>query len=425
MVLRRSRIYAALLCFLLQEGSWSWTTKSMTATQRMASHQQQHAVVQRMSIVGNDCNEESTEGSSNSRRRWLGNVGAMAAAALGVSTTTSLPSYAELAVVSSSSVCDPTVSVWSKDGRIIYLLGTAHISSTSAALAGQLVRDTNPKGVFIELDPKRVSGTGSLAQKFQGDSDTPAPTRASNIIVPQISAVPGDSSMVLTSSSSSSSPGEAIPPTAISPATKKEMNNPIMKAATAAVGKQIKGLYSRLDSAGFDSGEEFVTAVKEGKKIGADIVLGDRDVEVTLRRVTEGLAKTDLKAFLSPDSELERTMQGMLPVNEGVADRMAGASSSDAAKDLSDEQFKEELTSFVETMKTKENVRLIMGQLQRLAPFLYEALVSERDVYMATGLNGLNELESIVAVVGIAHADGIEKSLQMNGWKAANPSCAK
>lgn len=66
-----------------------------------------------------------------------------------------------------------------------------------------------------------------------------------------------------------------------------------------------------------------------------------------------------------------------------------------------------------------------MGQLQRLAPFLYEALVSERDVYMATGLNGLNELESIVAVVGIAHADGIEKSLQMNGWKAANPSCAK
>uniref|UniRef100_A0A6V0CCG5 Uncharacterized protein n=1 Tax=Pseudo-nitzschia australis TaxID=44445 RepID=A0A6V0CCG5_9STRA len=432
MVLQRSQIFAALLCFLLQEGSWSWTTNTLTVTQRMSSQQQQrHAIFQRMSLVGNACSEESTEGSSNassssnSRRRWLGNVGAMAAAALGVSTTTSLPSYAELAVVSSSSVCDPTVSVWSKDGRIIYLLGTAHISSTSAALAGQLVRDTNPKGVFIELDPKRVSGTGSLAQKFQGDSDTPAPTRASNIIVPQISAVPGDGGMVLTSSSSSSSPGEAIPPTAISPATKKEMNNPIMKAATAAVGKQIKGLYSRLDSAGFDSGEEFVTAVKEGKKIGADIVLGDRDVEVTLRRVTEGLAKTDLKAFLSPDSELERTMQGMLPVNEGVADRMAGSSSSDAAKDLSDEQFKEELTSFVETMKTKENVRLIMGQLQRLAPFLYEALVSERDVYMATGLNGLNELESIVAVVGIAHADGIEKSLQMNGWKAANPSCAK
>eukprot|EP00536_Pseudo-nitzschia_multiseries_P017670 jgi/Psemu1/328612/estExt_fgenesh1_pg.C_17150001 len=361
---------------------------------------------------------------------WLGNLlGTATAAAFGVSTvTTPLASWAAT-VISSTSVCDPTVSVWSKDGRIIYLLGTAHISTTSAALAGQLVRDTNPNGVFIELDPKRISGTGTLAQKFQGDANTPAPKRESKIIVPQISAAPGDDGMVMASSTTTSS-GEPIPPstsssTALSAKTKAQLGNPVMKAATAAVGKQIKGLYSRLDSAGFDSGEEFVTAVREGKKIGADIVLGDRDVEVTLQRVTEGLAKTDLRAFLSPDSELEKTLQGMVPVNEGVADRMAGAGSTDAAKELTDEQFKEELTSFVETMKTKENVRLIMGQLQRLAPFLYEALVSERDVYMATGLNGLNELESIVAVVGIAHADGIEASLQMNGWKAANPTCPK
>lgn len=66
-----------------------------------------------------------------------------------------------------------------------------------------------------------------------------------------------------------------------------------------------------------------------------------------------------------------------------------------------------------------------MEQLKLVAPFLYEALVSERDVYMATALNGLDELKSIVAVVGIAHADGIEKSLHLNGWKASNPLCSK
>jgi len=202
----------------------------------------------------------------------------------------------------------------------------------------------------------------------------------------------------------------------------KANNNPVTKAATAVVGKQLKGLYSRLDAAGFDSGEEFVRAVKEGKKLGADIVLGDRDVEVTLRRITEGLAKTDLKAFLSPDSELERTMQEMMPVNTAVQERLAGA---DNSQELSNEEFKAELTGFVEAMKTKENVKKIMGQLQRVAPALYEALVSERDAYMAAGLNGLNELESIVAVVGIAHADGIETTLQQNGWKAANPACPK
>jgi pheromone shutdown protein TraB len=184
-------------------------------------------------------------------------------------------------------------------------------------------------------------------------------------------------------------------------------------------------MYSRLDAAGFDSGEEFVRAVKEGQKLGADIVLGDRDVEVTLRRVTEGLAKTDLKALLSPDSELEKTLEGMVPVNAAVGERLAGGSGSGQQQELTDAQFKEELTSFVETMKTKDNVKKIMGQLQRVAPFLYEALVSERDVYMATGLNGLNELETIVAVVGIAHADGIETTLQQNGWQAANPRCPK
>lgn len=68
---------------------------------------------------------------------------------------------------------------------------------------------------------------------------------------------------------------------------------------------------------------------------------------------------------------------------------------------------------------------MILFTVQRVAPFLYEALVSERDVYMATGLNGLNELESIVAVVGIAHADGIETSLQLNGWQQKNLSCSK
>jgi pheromone shutdown protein TraB len=82
-----------------------------------------------------------------------------------------------------------------------------------------------------------------------------------------------------------------------------------------------------------------------------------------------------------------------------------------------------EFSDFVEVMKSKENVRKIMGELQRLAPAIYEALVGERDAYMAAGLNGLNEIETIVAVVGIAHVDGIERNLKMNGWQPANLRC--
>ena len=92
--------------------------------------------------------------------------------------------------------------------------------------------------------------------------------------------------------------------------------------------------------------------------------------------------------------------------------------------DLSSEEFREEFSNFVEVMKAKDNVKKIMGQLQKAAPALYQALVSERDAYMAAGLNGLNEFEAIVAVMGIAHIDGVEQNLRENGWQAVQPSCS-
>jgi pheromone shutdown protein TraB len=141
--------------------------------------------------------------------------------------------------------------------------------------------------------------------------------------------------------------------------------------------------------------------------------LGDRDVEVTLRRVAEALAQSDLKALMKPDSELEQSLKQLVPSNMAA----------NANGDLNDEQFRQEFSDFVEVMKSKENVRKIMGELQRLAPAIYEALVGERDAYMAAGLNGLNEIETIVAVVGIAHVDGIERNLKMNGWQPANLRC--
>ena len=39
---------------------------------------------------------------------------------------------------------------------------------------------------------------------------------------------------------------------------------------------------------------------------------------------------------------------------------------------------KQEFTTFVETMKAKENVKKIMGALKSMAPEIYEAMVAER-----------------------------------------------
>ncbi|KAG7354393.1 TraB family protein [Nitzschia inconspicua] len=426
-------------------GAWTTTTTttrpvsrsvSATTTNLFRRHASLHAIYSTpYDMIRNEDEEKTnivnTENSlqlpkSSTRRQWFHRVvGTAAATAIGLASIPSQAAFAAADLVSTAAVCDSAVSVWKKDGCIVYLLGTAHVSRESAALAGQLVRDTTPKGVFVELDPKRVSGTGVLAQKVginnNGDGETVAVERQSRIIVPNIQAADMTSSISGSSSQQLIASGDtttaALPPTAAvkkSDGNNNNNNNFLMKAASAAVGKSIKGMYKKLDSAGLESGEEFVVAITEGRKLGADIVLGDRDVEVTLRRVTEGLAKTDLKVLLSPDSELEQSLQELVPSN------------MQTKSDLTDEEFRSEFSSFVETMKAKDNVRKIMSQLQRVAPYLYEALVSERDAYMAAGLNGLsNELETIVAVVGIAHADGIEKNLQMNGWKAGNPSCSK
>mmetsp|Transcript_34518 Transcript_34518/g.83302 ORF Transcript_34518/g.83302 Transcript_34518/m.83302 type:complete len:554 (+) Transcript_34518:109-1770(+) len=418
---------------------------------------------------GTGCSTSSSS-SSSSRRRWFRQVGrlatagsATAAAAIGFGShpvpasaeagAATLPEAIEITtstrqqsdppppppqsssskkapqLVSSEAVCDSSVSVWKNpEGRIVYLLGTAHVSKLSAELAGRLVKDTSPNGVFVELDPKRLKpGSGVLASKVSTEGK-----KESKIIVPQIQMVSSSTGAVAaavgggggggsgeTGSSTSVASSSALPSSSTPP---KSNNNPIMRAAAAAVGNSIKGMYKQLDSAGFESGEEFVVAIREGQKLGSDIVLGDRDVEVTLRRLTEGLAKTDIKALLSPDAELEQSLQALVPpsTSKVLSNKMAAGTEQN-----DDEQFREEFSSFVEVMKTKENVKMIMGQLQRVAPFLYEALVSERDAYMAAGLNGLNELTSIVAVVGIAHVDGIETNLSLNGWTQMSPSCSK
>jgi pheromone shutdown protein TraB len=156
--------------------------------------------------------------------------------------------------------------------------------------------------------------------------------------------------------------------------------------------------------------EQFVVAVKAGQAIGSKIVLGDRDVDVTLKRLTEALVQTDLKKLFSESSELEQNMKKFLP--ESIRDIPNDASLS-----------KDQLSEYVETLKAKENVKMIMANLKLIAPELYNAMVSERDEFMSQGLISLNQYRSIVAVMGVAHIDGVENRLIRQGWTKIEVSC--
>ena len=65
-------------------------------------------------------------------------------------------------------------------------------------------------------------------------------------------------------------------------------------------------MYSKLSSYGFSTGLEFTYAIQEGVAINSKIVLGDRDVDVTLSRLSDAISATDLNAvdFSTLDKEL-------------------------------------------------------------------------------------------------------------------------
>jgi len=335
------------------------------------------------------------------------------------SSSTETTTTTQSQTIVSNTLCDPAVSTWVKNDRTIHILGTAHISSASAELAGKMVREIKPNVVFVELDAKRVSRAGignststsktnTVASSNEGAADSTGSVTAAAV---ETETTPAPKSSVI------STPSNDAPPRKI------QISNPIVNVGSKYVGNAVKGMYTKLESEGFKAGDEFINSVREGLAIGSTIVLGDRDVEVTLKRLTQALTKTDIRKLLSSDSEVEKSMEGLLP--DQMKSNMNQPSDS-VTMGVDDATF----NSFVETMKAKENVKKIMGALKETAPEIYQAMVAERDVYMARGLDelGMNvksgsSVETTVAVMGMAHVDGVENYLATNGWKDMSYPC--
>ena len=58
-------------------------------------------------------------------------------------------------------------------------------------------------------------------------------------------------------------------------------------------GKTLTQFYSSIEKLGFTAGGEFKAAVEEARAVGAKVLLGDRDVDVTLSRLAAALSTLD------------------------------------------------------------------------------------------------------------------------------------
>jgi TraB/PrgY/gumN family len=364
------------------------------------------------------------QGDPSNRRTWMAQTAQqLVSATLGI-TSASHHSFVAMAATATTELvpsgaavlCDSTVSVWQKpsSGRTIYLLGTAHISDVSAQLAGALVRRVHPDAVFVELDVKRVLNLPALHDTATASAQNAAPA----VLVPALpsTATTSTSSLPL-EGTSTQAPIASIPSTAAS--TSSDDGNwfqrKVLNFAGAAVGKAVQGMYSNLSNSGFSPGEEFAAAIRAGREIGATIVLGDQDVQVTLRRLAQALSVTDLQPLLNPNAEFEKTMTDLLPLPPALE------SSNTAAGDPA--QFKRDLSEYVERMKSRETVRTIVHELDTVAPAVVRVMLTERDAYMASGLDSLESFKKVVGVMGLAHIDGVEQNLRGRGWTPMHLSC--
>lgn len=215
----------------------------------------------------------------------------------------------------------------------VYLVGTAHVSQESCDVVKAVINLLKPQAVFLELCSSRVT-----------------------VLTPRDLKVPTMKEMV--------------------EMWKKQHNlfGILYSWFLAKVANQLEVF----------PGAEFRVAFEEALKYGGKVILGDRPVQITLRRTWAKMPRWHkIKLIYSLFFQAV-----FLPSTE-------------------------DLNKMLKEMDDIDMLTLVIQEMSKHYPTLMETLVHERDLYMSsTLLRVAREHNSVVAVVGKGHLQGIKKN-----WK--------
>ena len=131
---------------------------------------------------------------------------------------------------------------------------------------------------------------------------------------------------------------------------------------------------------GIMPGEEMLMAVEEAKKIGASVVLIDRDIRITLQLLRDKMTfREKMRIFFS--------LLRSLFIRKGELIELDHITDEDVLDDL-------------------------VNEFKKLSPNAAKVLIDERDAYMAKNLLSLSQMgedKKIVAVVGAGHEKGVKR----------------
>jgi pheromone shutdown-related protein TraB len=225
----------------------------------------------------------------------------------------------------------------SYEGRDIYVIGTAHVSQRSVDDVARVIAEVRPDTVCVELD----------AVRHQALVD---PKRWRNLDILQVIRE-RRVAFVLTSLALSS--------------------------YQRRLGKKL----------GVRPGAEMLAAIEHAERIGARLVLADRDIAATLKRTWAALSLWD----------------SLQLIGTGVGALFAKA-------EITKEQ--------VEALKDRDTISELVREFAEVMPRLQRPLIDERDRFLMSAIREAPG-QRVVAVVGAGHVEGMVRYLHADVDRAA------
>ncbi len=224
------------------------------------------------------------------------------------------------------------VSVITVDNRQIYLVGTAHVSQESVDDVRSTVEQVNPDTICIELCDARHKAITQKDSWKKMDIVKVIKKKKAVLLLAQL----------------------------------------IMSSFYRRLGEQL----------GVQPGAEMLEGIECAKKRNARLILADRDIEITLKRVWGYLG------FWNKMKLLSTLMVSMFSREEIDADT-------------------------IETLKQQDQLESIMAEFTEQFPEIKLRLIDERDIYLAQKIRAAQG-QKIVAVVGAGHCQGIKQHIQQD-----------
>ncbi len=219
------------------------------------------------------------------------------------------------------------VTVLERGSRTFHIVGTAHVSQSSVAEVEAVIDEVRPDVVCIELDKNRLDALL--------DED-----RWKRLDIFQVI---------------------------------RQKRVPFLLASLALSSYQ-----ARLgEQLGVKPGSEMLAAIRKAEEVGAELVLADRDIQITLRRTWRSVS------FWSKFKLLGALLAGFFEEEE-----------------ISDEDL--------EKLKSGDALGAMLEEFAQELPQVKRPLIDERDAYLMSSIEDSSG-ETVVAVVGAAHVPGMKR----------------